>query len=212
MTKSRHQLIVTLVINILLPYVAYMLLLPHTSNLTALSAAAVIPLLDTLYSLLRNRKADVFSCFIFFGLVLGIVAVLLGGDERFILLRESYVTGILGLVFLGSLFIARPLIFYFAERFVGHDPDMEYKWVQYPRFRRTFRLNTAVWGVILVAEAGLKVVLVYTLSIPAFLAVSPIATYGLIGLTVLWNIGYVRKIKSRIGAEPKPIVPPGGKP
>lgn len=208
---TRNQIIVTLIVNIVFPYLAYRLLLPHTSNLVALSIASVIPLLDTLYSLVRTRKADAFSGFIFLGLVLGVIAVLLGGDERFILLRESYVTGILGVVFLGSLlFASRPLIFHFAERFTGHDPQMNDKWQQLPLYRRTFRVMTGVWGVSLLLEACLKVVLVYSMSVSAFLAVSSIFTYGIIGLTILWNISYVRRVKRRASADPKHTVPPGG--
>jgi intracellular septation protein A len=209
MHKTRNQIILALVINILLPYLAYTVLQPHTSNLTALSVAAVIPLLDTLYSLIRERKFDAFSGFIFLGLILGIIAVLLGGDERFILLRESYVTGILGIVFLGSLLARRPLIFHFADRFMGRDAQMNEKWQQLPGFRRSFRLITCVWGLVLALEACVKVPLVYSLSVPTFLVVSPIFTYGVIGLTILWNIRYVKRVKSGAASGPKPIIPAG---
>lgn len=211
MSKTRNEIVITLLINIVLPYLAYQLLIPHTSSLAALSVAALVPLCDTIYSLIRTRKADAFSGFIFLGLVLGVVAALLGGDERFILLRESYVTGILGIVFLGSLLFARPLIFRFAGRFTGHDPQMDDKWERLPLYRRTFRVMTAVWGVSLLLEACLKVVLVYTLTIPSFLAVSPFFTYGLIALTIWWNIRYVKSMKKQAAREAR-ISPSHGGP
>ncbi|WP_274651085.1 VC0807 family protein [Paenibacillus humicola] len=210
MSKTRKEIIVTLIINIVLPYLIYSLLVKHTSSLTALSAAALVPLCDTLYSLIRTRRADAFSGFIFFGLVLGVAAVLLGGDERFILLRESYLTGLLGLTFLISLAFSRPLIYYFAERFTGRDPEMNDKWQRLPRYRRVFRLMTAVWGASLLLEACVKVVLVYALPVPAFLAFSPIFTYGLIGLTIWWNIAYVRRAKRKAAAVPTHLTTPGG--
>lgn len=199
MHKTRNEIIVTLLVNAALPFLVYRLLLPYTSSLTALIAAALVPLGDTLYSLLRTRKADAFSGIIFLGLVLGVVAALLGGDERFTLLRESYVTGIIGLVFLVSLLFARPFIYYFAERFTGRDPQMNDKWEKLPRFRQTFRLMTAVWGLALLLEAGVKVALVYALPVSAFLVVSPIVSYGLIGLTIWWNVVYVRTVKRKAG-------------
>ncbi|PPQ48222.1 hypothetical protein C5G87_13925 [Paenibacillus peoriae] len=195
MNKSRNEIIFTLIINLVLPYLTYRLLIPYTSSVVALSIAALVPLCDSIYSLIRTRKADVFSGFIFLGLILGVVAVLLGGDERFILLRESYVTGIMGVVFLGSLLFGRPLIYYFAERFTGHNPQMNDKWEKLPRYRFNFRLITAVWGLSLLLEAFIKVVLVYSLSIPTFLAVSSFFTYVLIGLTIWWNIGFIKRIK-----------------
>jgi uncharacterized membrane protein len=195
MNKSRNEIIFTLIINLVLPYLTYRLLTPYTSSVVALSIAALVPLCDSIYSLIRTRKADVFSGFIFLGLILGVVAVLLGGDERFILLRESYVTGIMGVVFLGSLLFGRPLIYYFAERFTGHNPQMNDKWEKLPRYRFNFRLITAVWGLSLLLEAFIKVVLVYSLSIPTFLAVSSFFTYVIIGLTIWWNIGFIKRIK-----------------
>ncbi|APB72378.1 hypothetical protein PPYC1_19245 [Paenibacillus polymyxa] len=195
MNKSRNEIIFTLIINLVLPYLTYRLLIPYTSSVVALSIAALVPLCDSIYSLIRTRKADVFSGFIFLGLILGVVAVLLGGDERFILLRESYVTGIMGVVFLGSLLFGRPLIYYFAERFTGHNPQMNDKWEKLPRYRFNFRLITAVWGLSLLLEAFIKVVLVYLLSIPTFLAVSSFFTYVIIGLTIWWNIGFIKRIK-----------------
>ncbi|GIO65930.1 VC0807 family protein [Paenibacillus sp. FSL M7-1455] len=195
--KTRRAIIVTLVLNIVLPYLIYTMLIPHTSSIVALSVASVVPLFDSVYSLIKSRKVDAFSSFIFLGLILGGIAVLVGGDERFILLRESYVTGIMGILFLGSLCFARPLIYYFADRFTGHDPNMEQKWNQSPVYRRRFRLMTGVWGVCLLLEAGVKVVLVYSLSVPAFLAISPFFTYGIIALAIWWNIAYVRKIKKQ---------------
>lgn len=211
MKKTRNEIVITLVLNILLPYLIYSLLITRTSSIAALSAAALVPLCDSLYSLIRTRKPDMFSGFIFLGLILSVIAVLLGGDERFILLRESYVTGIMGLVFLVSLAFARPLIYHFAERFTGRDPHMNEKWESNPRYRRTFRLLTAVWGVALLLEALVKVVLVYTLSIPTFLLVSPFFAYGIIGLTIWWNISFVKRAKRQGAAEGSAALQTGGK-
>lgn len=201
MNQNRKAILFTLLLNIALPYVIYRLLAPHTSSAVALSAAAIVPLGESVYTLMRTRKADVFSGFIFLGLVLGVIAALLGGDERFILLRESYVTGIMGILFLLSLLFPRPLIYYFAERFAGRDPQMDDKWNRLPAYRRTFRLMTIVWGCALLLEAAIKVALMNILSISAFLVVSPIASYAIIGLTIFWNIRYMRQIRNRAAAS-----------
>ena len=94
-----------------------MLLLGHVSNVMALTIATLIPMLETVIHFLKYRKWDVFAAFMLVGFVLGILAALIGGDERLILIRESFVTGILGFIFLGSLVTRRPLIYYFALRF-----------------------------------------------------------------------------------------------
>ncbi|MEK4418636.1 VC0807 family protein [Bacillus sp. FSL K6-0268] len=191
MNSIRKSLIFTLVINIIVPYISYIVLVPYTSHINALIISSIAPLLETLYSLIRMHKVDVFSAVIFFSLVLSIIAVLIGGNERFILLRESYITGIMGSVFLVSLLFSKPLIFYFARRF-SNNPQLDYKWEQSASMRRTFRVLTRVWGLTFLFEAMIKIVLVYSLSVETFLLVSTFITYSLIGLIILWTIHYVK--------------------
>lgn len=191
-------IIITLVINIFLPYLVYTLLKPHTGSVIALTCAAFVPMIDAIYSLLKYRKLDVFSSFIFIGLVLSIIAAIIGGDERFILIRESYVTGIMGLIFLGSLFFSKPLIYFFAARFSEDKEAIFKRWREEPAFRRSLRVMTLVWGISLVLEAGIKVLLVYILSIPVFLLVSPFVQYGIIALTIMWNVVYVKSRRRRV--------------
>lgn len=195
-------IVFTLLINGVVPYVIYNLLLGHVSNIAALSIASIIPLLDNLLTLVRHRRLDVFGMFILLGFVLSFGTVLLGGDEKLILLRESFVTAIMSLVFLVSLLFKRPLIYHFALRFtVGNDPQAQAtfasRWT-IPYFRFVMRAMTTVWGLALLAEALIRTVLVYNLSVSAFLAISSVITYGIIGLTILWTVLYRKHSAKRL--------------
>jgi intracellular septation protein A len=196
--KGKTEVILSIIINAVLPYLTYHFLIKYTSSVTALSIAALIPLLDSLLSLVRTRKVDVFSTFIFIGLVLSLIAALIGGDEKFILIRESYVTGIMGFIFLASLLFGKPLIYHFAKRFAGDKTKAITQW-EYPNYRRVIRLMTLVWGLSLLLEASVKVMLVYNLSISQFLAVSPICMYGILGLTILWTVKYTQAMRKKFG-------------
>lgn len=199
---------ITLIINGVIPLLVYEWLRSYMSGVTALSIATVIPLLDNVYHLIKHRRLDVFAVFMFVSFALGLAMALLGGDEQMLLIRESFVTAFLGLVFLGSLLFPRPLIFYFAMRFtVGADPvrtkAFADQW-QYPYFRYVLRLMTAVWGVALLGEAIVRTLLVYSLSITQFLAVSSFVMYGFIGAALGWTVYYrkhsgkkLRQIKQR---------------
>ncbi|NGQ95089.1 hypothetical protein G3578_07900 [Brevibacillus sp. SYP-B805] len=197
-----RSILVTLMINGALPLAVYHLLLEHMTGIAALSVATCIPLIDNLYHLLKNRRLDVFASFMLAGFLFSLGAVALGGNERFILLRESYVTALLGLIFLGSLFFRRPLIYYFALRFtVGNHPknvsQFESNW-QYPYFRFVVRLMTFVWGIALVGEAVLRSILVFQLSVSEFLVVSNFVTYGFIGAAIVWTVAYRRHSRKRL--------------
>jgi hypothetical protein len=69
-----------------------------------------------------------------------------------------------------------------------------------PYTRKVLRIMTAGWGIALVAEAALKCVLVYTLSTTAFLAISSIVTYGVIGIAILWTYRYRQSSRQRLAA------------
>ncbi|MTK13853.1 MAG: hypothetical protein F8N39_17855 [Clostridiaceae bacterium] len=170
--------------------------------MTSLMIATTIPLLDNLYHILKEKQVDPFAMFMLVGFVLSILALFLGGDEKVLLLKESLVTGVMGLIFIGSLFFSKPLIYYFAIRFTtsggsAEKSAFEKSW-ELPYFRFVMRLMTAVWGASLLAEAIIKTILVFRLSVSAFLVVSQLVFYGTIGLTIAWTVLYRKHAKKRI--------------
>jgi hypothetical protein len=57
---------------------------------------------------------------------------------------------------------------------------------------------TAIWGIALLGEAIVKIILVYELSISAFLAISQLIFYGVIGAAILITMVYRRYAKTRL--------------
>ncbi|MCH5583569.1 hypothetical protein MK805_01110 [Shimazuella sp. AN120528] len=197
MKQGKVGIFITILVNIFLPYLIYTLLEPHMSSVSALIIAACVPLLDSVYSLITIKKVDAFSGFIFLGLVLGIIAAVIGGDERFILLRESYITAILGGVFLVSLISSKPIIYHFAMRFSPNKDMIAKRWEENEGFRKSFRLMSFVWGSGMILITIIQVILVYTISIPAFLIASQIVQYGIMGIMIFWNVRYVNQMKKQ---------------
>lgn len=166
------------------------------SQVIGLLLAGIFPLLKSLYGLKRRHGLDPVSVVIFLGLLLGLAAFLLGGGPKLLLLRESLFTGAFGLACLISIVFRsrRPLMFFFARFFAaGVDPPRRARfdrlW-QYPHFRHAQRIITLVWGLVLLGEFTLRVVLIYALSTARVLTVSPIALGALSLLTVAWTFGY----------------------
>lgn len=202
--STKRQVTKEVVLNILLngvaPLVVYSILSGQMSDVAALSIAATIPAIDNLISFLRYRRLDVFGAFMLAGLVVGIGVLLLGGDPKLLLVRESFVTAAFGLVMLGSLLLPRPIIFYFAIHFSGGKDEatkaeFAQKWAL-PYFRFVMYLMTIVWGVALVAEAVIRTILVFALNNTSeFLAVSPFIQYGILGATIAWTVWYGKHAK-----------------
>jgi hypothetical protein len=197
----------SLVIDGLLPFLTYLLLtsyVPHLSQVIALGLSATFPTVNGLLTIVRRRHLDIIGAVVLTGIAFSILATLVGGDPKLLLIRESFVTGALGIVCLTSLVWPRPLMFYIGRQFsVGEDPakiaEFNALW-QYPRARHTFRVMTIVWAIGWISEFALRVVMVWTLSIPEVLAISPLVFNGItIGL-IAWTIAYGRRQRQR-GAE-----------
>lgn len=71
---------------------------------------------------------------------------------------------------------------------------------QYPGFQQAMRVMTAIWDVVFVADALIRVVLVFVLSTSAFLVVSQVTFYGMFVLTLYGTISYSRR-KQREAAQ-----------
>lgn len=208
--NSRRKLLVSALVSIFIngvcPLVAYNLLTPGLPEIEALTIAASIPLLDNVYSLVKNRRLDVFGVFMLAGLLLSIVLVLLGGDKRFILIKESFLTGFLGLVMLGSLFLPRPILFYFAAHFTaGNSPqaraEFNGRW-ELPYFRFVMYVMTIVWGVALLAEAAVRTILAFAIeNTSTFLAVSPFVQYGFLAAAIGWTVWYRKYAQRRFRSQ-----------
>ncbi|WP_205620117.1 VC0807 family protein [Cohnella thermotolerans] len=161
MSKRAH-VIMTLILNGVVPWLLYVWLKDYMSGTAALTIATTVPLAENLIYLARNRKLDAFGSLMLFTFLLTLAFVMLGGSEKVLLVRESLITAGVGLLFLVSLMFPRPLMFYLAERFAGKG-DFAANW-NYSYFRFVMRLMTFVWGFMLTAEAAVRVTMVFELS------------------------------------------------
>jgi hypothetical protein len=188
----------SLVVNAVLPYLAFQYLSGHgVDDVSALTISAVFPLVGIVWGVVRTRHADVIALVSLAFIIIGVVTSVVSGNPRFILIRESFVTGLFGAACLVSLVMPRPLLFYFGRHFGGGgDPRtaqvFDTLW-QKAEFRTMIRRMTLVWGLGLLLEAVLRVVLSYTLPIGTFLLLSrPLflaMTFGLIA----WTVSYGRR-------------------
>jgi hypothetical protein len=197
----------SLLVNAVAPFVAYEVLTNQgVSSVTALASSAVFPVLGIAWGFARTRRPDIIGVVSLLFILVGLATSLISGDPWFILVKDSLMTGVFGLLCLASLMLVpRPLIFYFGRQFSsGGDPAraaaFESMW-QYPRFRSVIRLMTIVWGVGYVIEAMARIGLTFVLPIPVFLIVSPLLALGVTVGLISWTVGYARRTTRRRTAE-----------
>jgi hypothetical protein len=188
-------------INFGLPILIYDRVAPHSGDVVALLASSLPPLLWSLAEFVRRRRVDALSVLVLAGIALSLLAMLGGGSARFLQLRENLVSALLGLVFLGSAAIGRPLIYQLARAGLARKSPDEVAAFEakrdMPHFRRLMTIMTLVWGIGLLASAALACTLVFTLSIHNYMIVSPFVGYGSMGALGLWTVWFRRRAQQR---------------
>lgn len=179
------------------PYLIYTLAKKDLGEVGALIASSAPPIIWSLIEFARRRTVDAVSMLVLAGIVLSLLAFLGGGGPKFLLLREKLVTVSIGLAFVVSALIGRPLIYLLAQASMRRNNSDKLESFEAMKdnvhFKRTMWLMTMVWGLGLVAEAGVSAVLVFALPTATYLLVSPVLGYGTMGGLGLWTWSHTRR-------------------
>jgi hypothetical protein len=189
-------------VNFVGPFVIYTLAKPELGDAHALIACSAPPIAWSMVEFIRRRRVDALSLIVLTGIALSLLAFIGGGDVRFLQLRERLVTGLIGLIFLGSAATGWPLMYHLARAKYMRRSASEALALEALRdnvhFRRTMLVMTLVWGFGLVAEAAVASVLVFALSIRQFMLITGVLGYIALAALSLWTAWYGRRRK-RLG-------------
>jgi hypothetical protein len=181
----------TLLLNVVAPVIAYQLLARHgVGSTAALMYAAGFPLLAIVVAAVRNRRLDPLALLAFVAIAVGLVAGLVLADGRILLVKDSIVTGVLGVVFLLSLLARRPMVFVLQRRLLSRGGGVERfdrAWADW-QVRARSRRMTALWGGALIAEAAIRVALSFAVSPGTLLLISPLLAAVAFGPLALWTL------------------------
>ncbi|HWO63654.1 MAG TPA: VC0807 family protein, partial [Umezawaea sp.] len=145
-----------------------------------------------------TREVTWFAAIMFavfgFGLLLG----LLSGDPRFLLLKDSFSTAGAGLVHLVSLMTSRPLTLSAVQTWKPERAaDLAARYRDDPRTRRVFRVSGLVWGVALIAEAVLRIPVIYLFPVDVAVGLSTLMMVVVCTGVLAWNIRYIARARKR---------------
>lgn len=201
----KKSIIISILINAILPLITYKILINHILSITALIISTTIPIIDNIYHIIKEKKIDIFASLIILGFIVGIISMLFGGSQKLLLIRQSYITAVIGIIFLTSMFFPKPMVYYLAKKFINsqdkyvknNKSTIDEKWKN-PHFRFSMKFLTFIWGICLVLEAVCNISLVFILSISKYMLISPLVSYGFIGCAVFITFFYRKKIKSKV--------------
>jgi hypothetical protein len=147
-------------------------------------------------SILRRRKLDGFALLVLIELALGIaLSFVTSGDPRFLVARPAFYTFVAALYVFVTVFRGKAFMFVASRPMaVAGDPkrDVAYDraWQNSAEFRRLERIGTAAFGVVLLAESVLRVVLAFQFDADEVMASSLVSQLPVIGLFVLFILGF----------------------
>jgi hypothetical protein len=201
--KLRLRYLTALIVNVALPWLAYRLAFPHWGQLGALAASA-LPLIAWMsWDLLRYRHFDALSALVLVGIVLSLLALSVGfgGNTRLREIEDPMVSGMIGVSFLVSLALPKPLVFYLARSTMSREDhrsveSFEKHWRERPSLVAYIRLMTLVWGIGMTGENILRSLIVWQWpDDPRSAIASTVLRYGVYAGLTAWTFWCRQLIK-----------------
>jgi len=159
-------------LDIIIPLVSYYLLTAAgLSAFLALVTGGALTAIVAVSNTIRRGKIDSLGVLVIAEIALGIVLDLAVRDARFTLARGSLFLGLAGLWILVSVCTGRPVTVdatkSFAAKKGGQDAIIAVEWLaeNSDRYLRIHRALSALWGVMFIAYAAVRVIIIYSTSI-----------------------------------------------
>ncbi|HWD04037.1 MAG TPA: VC0807 family protein [Amycolatopsis sp.] len=165
--EVRRELIVNLAINLVAPAALfYGLRALGVNQWLALLAGVVPPATRAVQTIVSKRRVDTLAVFTLSILVLSVATSFLSGSPRFLLATDGWMTAAAGGWMLATL-LRKPFLYQVLRSFLGAEARarVELNWLGSPTYRHVLRVTTVVWGVVFVLDAGVRVLLAYTLPV-----------------------------------------------
>ena len=208
MSFLRNGFGIEILINMVLPWLIYVEAQPSLGRIHALMVSAVPPLVWSVVQLAVKKRIDALSVLVIAGIALSLAAFFGGGSFRMLELREHLVTGLIGLVFVGSVLIGRPLLDVLVRAIIqGKSQADAAKLARGLENRQKVKLITLAIGLVLLLQTAVAISLVFTLPVREFLIVSPLFSYAILGLFV--GVVLYLRYRARTARVGVPGQPPG---
>jgi hypothetical protein len=191
----RREVVLNLVVNVVAPLaVFYGLRAAGVDQWLALVLGVIPPGIRAAQTVAKRRRIDGLALFTLSILALSVAVSFLSGSPRFLLAKDGWMTGIAGIWILATL-PRTPFYFQAIRSFTtgATRERAETGWRESPAFRHMLRVATAIWGFGLVLDAGVRLVLAYSLPIDKVPLISGLQYVVVFAALELSSQVYVRR-------------------
>ncbi|WP_067177260.1 VC0807 family protein [Microtetraspora niveoalba] len=202
-TDPRREAVINLIVNVAAPLaVFYGLRAAGADQWLALTLGVLPPGVRAMWTVATRRRIDALALFTVSILVLSVAVSFLAGSPRFLLAKDGWMTAVGGLWILATL-PRTPFYFQVIRSFTAGATRerAETAWRESTAFRHMLRVATAIWGVGLVLDAGVRVVLAYSLPVDRVPLISGLQYVAVFAALEVSSQIYLRRAGARIDTE-----------
>ncbi|MFD9571111.1 VC0807 family protein [Streptomyces sp. NPDC059982] len=166
----------------------------------SLLISGALPLGQLIYKMVTERRVASVTLFTLSVMACGTAITLVTGDARLLLARESYLTGLLGLWMIGTLFAKRPFMFTTMVKMLPEETARTWhsNWEQHARFRSVMRWMSVAWGAAFLIDSAARIVMAYTLPVDLVPVLSVVMLVGMLMLVVKVSKAYGRRVMANL--------------
>ncbi|MGW2956857.1 VC0807 family protein [Streptomyces sp. NPDC001220] len=173
------------------------------STFAALAWSSVVPALRTVWSVARERRGNAFAGLILLVNLVSLALSFVSGDPRLMLAKDSGVSSAIGIAILVSVAMGRPMMTEGLKPFVLKGDAARAAAFERLRsgsaaFRRSERVYSLVWGVLLLAECVVRIVGAYTLPVDTMVWLGTVILVGAIGIGMVVSGGLAAEPMARM--------------
>lgn len=166
-TDYRRELAINLVLDLIAPTALfYGLRASGVDQWWSLLLSAIPPTARAVQTIVTKRKVDVLAVFTLSVLVFSVAVSFVSGSPRFLLAKDGWITAVIGAWILGTV-PRKPFLFQVVHTLLSPAARerAEINWRDSPTYRHVLRVTTTMWGTVLILDAGVRMVLAYTLPV-----------------------------------------------
>ncbi|MFC4942094.1 VC0807 family protein [Pseudonocardia sp. GCM10023141] len=177
----------TVLLNVIAPLLGYYLL--HalgSSDLVALSISAAFPAAAVALAAYRKRRLEAIGMVSLAFIVISVATAAVFQDPRLLLVMSAVPTGLIGLGFLATLLMRRPMLYVLGRQLepvglAGTPRSFDGRWATSAEFRQRLRTLTAAWGAALAANCVIHIALALLLEPSLVVMLNPLVMVATIG-------------------------------
>jgi hypothetical protein len=196
-----------LVLDIAVPLASYYIL--HAAGcgvVESLVLASVLPAVRSAIGLIRDRKVNLLAVLIVTVNLVSMGLSLATGSPRLMLLKDSGVTSVIGVSVLVSVLAGRPLMSagmrpFLVRNSARREAAFEHLATTDDRFRRLEKLFSLTWGVVLLAECGVRAALVFVLPVGTMVWLSTVLMVAAIAIGIAIGNCFSRPMDAMVDRE-----------